>query len=232
VSAGRGGADPVAIAVRFERFPATLKGAFVMRGADGNPHTVELQEVAVARIPEGPGKDVPLDQVHVDVAPGRDLFVPFEVGISDLAPGWYRIACHARVDGAGRWTFGGRPFSVSWPRGENRRGAIPIGRKIRAGGREVFIDRVELAADHAVVVWRSDAEGADHEHDPSARAILIADGAPLEPLPVEASPGGARAQAGDARTVSYPVPRTARSANLVFRATSGEESAAVRVPLS
>jgi hypothetical protein len=221
--------DPVAIAVRFERFPATLKGAFVLRGADGNPHSVELEEVAVTRIPDGPGKDLPLDQVQVDVAPGRDLFVPFEVTISDLAPGWYGIACRARVDGRGRWMFRGRPFSVSWPRGENRRGAIPIARKVRAGGREIFIDRVDLAADHAVVVWRSDQEDAG---EPDAdRVVLFADGAPIEPLPLEASPGGARAQAADARTVSYPIPRTARAAHVVFRAASGEESPAFRMPL-
>jgi hypothetical protein len=218
------------VAVRFERFPATLKGAFVMRGADGNPHTVELEEVAVARVPGGPGKEIPLDEVQVDVAPGRDLFVPFEVPISDLPPGWYRVECRARVDGRGRWTFGGRPFSVAWPRGENRRGAVPIQRTLRAGKQEIFVDRVELAADHAVVIWRSDPKTPGDDDD-STKAELIVDGAPLEPLPTDASPGGARSHGADSRSVSYPVPRAARVAHLLLRAKSGAESPSLRVPL-
>jgi hypothetical protein len=225
-----GGTNPVAVAVRFERFPATIKGAFVMRGADGDPHTVELVEVSVARVPAGPGKDVPVEQVQVDVAPGRDLFVPFEVGITDLAPGWYAVSCRVRVDGRGSLAFAGRPFSVSWPRGENRRGSIPVGRTFRAGGREVLVDRVELAADHAVVVWQTQ-NAADPEDPEATRVLLTVGGQPLEPLPVEASPGAARSLGTDRRSVSYPLPRSASSPYLVLRLKSGEESPAVRVPL-
>lgn len=215
------------VEVRFERFPATIKGAFVMSGADGNPHAIQVEEATVSRIPSGEGKEVPLDEMRVDVAPGRDLFVPFEVGISDLEPGWYRIGCRVQVDIGGRWSFAGRPFSVAWPRGGNRRGAVPIGRKVRVGGQEVTVDRVEMAPDHAVVIWRR--EGDDSAD--AAQAVLIADGTPLDPLPPEASPPSARAQGPDLRAVTYPVSRSVRMLHVVVRLSSGEESAAAKVPL-
>jgi len=39
---------------RFERFPATVKGAFVVRGEDTYPHQVVFHEARVVRVP-GPG---------------------------------------------------------------------------------------------------------------------------------------------------------------------------------
>jgi hypothetical protein len=221
--------EPVTVEVRFERFPATIKGAFVMSGADGNPHAIQVEEAAVARIPSGGGKDVPLDEVRVDVAPGRDLFVPFEVAVSDLEPGWYRIGCRVRVDVGERGSFAGRPFSVAWPRGGNRRGAVPVGRKVRAGGMEVVVDRVEMAADHAVVVWRPERTGSADEA--TAEAVLIADGTPLEPLPAGASPGP-RAPGPDQRSVSYPVSKGVRALQVAVRLKSGEESTPAKVPLA
>ena len=32
--------DPISVRARFERFPATVKGAFILRGEDANPHQV------------------------------------------------------------------------------------------------------------------------------------------------------------------------------------------------
>lgn len=218
----------MAVDVRFERFPATIKGAFVMSGADGNPHAIQVEEAAVARIPSGGGKDVPLDEVRVDVAPGRELFVPFEVSVSDLEPGWYRIGCRVQVDIGGRWSFAGRPFSVAWPRGGNRRGAVTLGKKVHAGDQDVLVDRVEMAADHAVVVWRY--EGNQSPDEATAHAVLIADGEPLESLPAEASPS--RTQGSDLRTVSYPVSRTVGTLQVAFRLKSGEESPTTKVPLA
>jgi hypothetical protein len=219
--------EPVAVDVRFERFPATIKGAFVMSGADGNPHAIQMEEAAVSRIPSGGGKDVPLDEVRVDVAPGRDLFVPFEVSVSDLEPGWYRIGCRVRVDIGGRWSFAGRPFSVAWPRGGNRRGVLAVSKKVRAGDLEATVDRVEMAADHAVVVWRPEGSSSD---ETTAETVLIADGEPLDPLPPEASPS--RTQGPDLRTVSYPVARSVRTLQVALRLKSGEESTPAKVPLT
>src|SRR5207248_2453390 len=82
---------PVELSTKFDQFPATVKGALVMRGADGNPHAVELTSCTVARLPAGQAKPIPLGEVQVNVAPGRDLYVPFEVNVGDLDPSWYAI---------------------------------------------------------------------------------------------------------------------------------------------
>ncbi|MFN2590694.1 MAG: hypothetical protein ABR518_07975, partial [Actinomycetota bacterium] len=109
--------------------------------------------------------------------------------------------------------------------GESRRGSVAIGRTLRAGRSEVLVDRFEMTPDHAAVVWRPS--------DPAvaATAVLIADGSAVEPLPADAS-GGSRVPAGDVRTLFYPIPRTARLANVLVRGPGGAESPTIRVPLS
>ena len=57
---------PVDLQTRFDQFPATIKGAFVLRGADGNPHAVDLIESTVDRIPSGPTRPVPVAQTRVE----------------------------------------------------------------------------------------------------------------------------------------------------------------------
>jgi hypothetical protein len=64
-----------------ERFPATIKGAFVLRSADPDPHAAKVLRAEVVRIPTGPTKPVPMTDTQVEVAPRRDLFLPFEVTI-------------------------------------------------------------------------------------------------------------------------------------------------------
>src|SRR6266508_2322300 len=56
---------PVDLRTRFDQFPATIKGAFVLRGADGNPHAVDLIASTVDRIPSGPTRPVPVGQTRV-----------------------------------------------------------------------------------------------------------------------------------------------------------------------
>jgi hypothetical protein len=97
--AERAGPRPVGVRTRFERFPATLKGAFVLRGEDGDPHVVVLEGASLARLPSGRAVPVPTEPLQVDVAPARDLFVPFEAPVSELSPGWYEIRSTIRVDG-------------------------------------------------------------------------------------------------------------------------------------
>ncbi|HEX9236467.1 MAG TPA: hypothetical protein VF972_09320, partial [Actinomycetota bacterium] len=215
--------DPVGVSVRFERFPATIKGAFVLRGIDGNPHSVRLVGASVVRVPSGPSKAVPLDEVVVDVAPARDLFVPFEAGVSDLDPGWYSVECRIHVDGVDGWSFAGRPFPVAWPRGANRRGSVPLGRTVMAGARTFFLDRVELAADHATLLWRPDEKEAGAAMADDAAAVLLIDGGALEPLPGGVG-GSPRTHGAERRSAFYPVPRTAAQAEVVVRLGTGEES--------
>src|SRR6266508_1758923 len=126
---------PVDLRTRFDKFPATNKGAFVLRGADGNPHAVDLIESTVERIPTGPTRPVPVGQTRVDVAPGRDLFVPFEMPIGDLDPGWYALRSTVRVDAGATWSFSSRGFAIPWPTGEVRKGTVRVDRTVKAGSR-------------------------------------------------------------------------------------------------
>jgi hypothetical protein len=218
---------PVEVRTRFERFPASLKGAFVLRGADGNPHAIRLEWARLARIPTGPAKPVPVEDRMLDVAPSRDLFVPFEVGVSELEPAWYVIESAVRVDAGRTWEFESRAFTIPWPRSELRRGTFRLDRAVEAGGRAFHLDRVELGADTAAVVWSEDGPGS------GAHAVLLADGRVQEVLPDEAVAGRAehRTGPGERRTVSYPVPRSTVRLEVQVRLSRSKHSEPVGVPI-
>lgn len=220
---------PVDITTRFDRFPASVKGAFVLRGADGNPHSARLLSAEVVRIPAGPGKRVSLDDVLLDVAPGQDLFIPFEAGLSDLDPGWYVVRSFMSVDGGGAVKSDSRPFVIPWLPGTMRRGVFPVGRRLEAADLVGFVERVELASDHATVSWR--LEDDDHPLGASAGAVLVADGTPLETLPTQGT-AGRSVPAAARETLSYPVPRSCRSLGVRIEVPSGPESVEVQIPLS
>jgi len=240
VGSGSGAEDrlPVDVQTRYERFPVSLKGAFVMRGADGNPHSVQIESARVARIPKGAGADFAVEGRLVDVAPGRDLFVPFEAPVSDIEPGWYVVESTVRVDRGRSLVFASRPFSIPWPRTDVRRGTLPVEKSVRAGTTKVRIDRVEMGGDVASVVWWAQGEGAtpepSEEAEPEAvTAVLIADGRPLDVLPVlPGRTGRAEPRSRDERrTLSYPVPRATRSLAVMVRLVSGDESEPIPLPL-
>jgi hypothetical protein len=222
----RGGESPLRVETKFERFPASLKGAFVMRGADGNPHTVQFDWGRVARVPTGGTKPIPVEDRPFDVAPIRDLFVPFEVGVSDLDPGWYRLEASLRVDGGRSWVFPSRAFAIPWPRGDVRRGSFHVGKRVLVGESAFVVDRVELAGDSASVVWHAEPVGEEGgEQEAPGDALLMADDSALELLPPqEGSRLFATRAPGERRTVSYPMPRSARSVAVVVRLRSGDRS--------
>ena len=91
--------DPVSVRARFERFPATVKGAFILRGEDADPHQVVFREANVVGLGLGVTKPMPMTSATLDVAPHRDVFVPFEMPVSELEPGWYTMTCDLEVDG-------------------------------------------------------------------------------------------------------------------------------------
>jgi hypothetical protein len=230
---------PIEVETRYERFPASLKGAFVMRGADGNPHAVQIAAARVARIPSGPGKPFAVETRVIDVAPRRDLFVPFEAPVSDTPPGWYVVESTMKVDGGGEFVFASRPFAIPWPRNDVRRGTIPVERKVRVGTKDVRIDRIEMGGDAAAVIWWPEGEGppdapSEATAGPEAEAILIADGDPLDVLPAAQSWRGGRGELrsrGEHRTISYPVPRSTRSLAVMVRVASGGRSEPIQVAL-
>jgi hypothetical protein len=230
-------ATPIAVQTRFERFPASVKGAFVMRGADGNPHAVRIQTARVARIPGGPGKEFPAEDRMLDVAPTRELFVPFEAPVTDLPAGWYVIESTIQIDGGRSLVFTSRPFVMSWPRNDVRRGTVSVGAWVTAGKRQIHIDRAELSGDSAAVVWWPDEARKTDLPLPVAapgEALLIADGRPLDVLPAHVATrgraGDPRAR-GEYRTISYPVPRGTRSLAVMIRIGEGRsEPLAVQLP--
>ncbi|HEX8100664.1 MAG TPA: hypothetical protein VF660_10755, partial [Actinomycetota bacterium] len=184
---------PISVQTRFERFPAAVKGAFVMRGADGNPHAVRVDSARVQRFPSGAGTPFSVEERLLDANPIRDLFVPFEAPVLDLPPGWYVIESSIQVDGARTWTFSSRPFSVPWPRSDVRRGSVALGKAVRAGDQRFSLERVEMNPNWAAVIWKpirpsggsTDASslasgGAD---EPDASGVLLADDRELEIIP-------------------------------------------------
>jgi hypothetical protein len=220
-------AAPVLVRTVFERFPITIKGAFVLRGGDAFPHQVRFERAAVARIPAGPDREVPVEQTPLDVAPRRDLFLPFEATIADLAPAWYVVRSDVLIDGAVRQQHDSKPFAVAWPRGAMRTGSAAVGRRVPLRTGAVVIEKLELRTDRAEVLWRFEAEGAGDatRPDPSF-SVRTAGPAPspgvvLEPLPAVAA-GGPDAPGGRRRAVTYPVPKDATALAVHVTGRDGE----------
>jgi hypothetical protein len=234
---------PVEVQTRFERFPASIRGAFVLRGADGNPHSVRLRWARMVRLPLGPDRPIPVEDRLIDVAPSRDLFVPFEAPVMDLEPAWYAVESSFQVDAGRSYEFRSRLFTIPWPRNDVRRGSIVLGGRVKIGEREFILERVDLTSECSIVSWRAGDPEADRDAGPRAgprpgpqsgpgHAVLISDGTPLEGLPVEA--GGRTAGTrtpGEMRTVTYPVPRHCRSLQVLIEAPSGRRSEPLRIRL-
>ena len=222
-----GPAEPVLVRAIYERFPITIKGAFVLRGADPNPHTARIISAVIARIPSGPERPIAAPSTEMDVAPKRDLFLPFEASIGDLEPGWYEVRSRVRVDGSRLQEQSGKPFSVAWPRSAVRTGTIPVGKDLRVERRTISVDRVELRTDRAEVHWRAD----DPPGAGTAPELRLSAGrAALPALPPTAA-GGADARGGRRRAVFYPVPRGATSLVLEI-SVGGRGTKHLTLPLS
>lgn len=165
---GAGDLTPVSVEVVFERFPASVRGAVVVRGADRDPHQVSLEDAEVVEAPAGkPVRSLELGAVTVDVAPRREVLIPFEVPFAELDPGWYAVTAEVIVDGQRRvrGPEGTSPrFVVGWPGGEVRRGSVVLDLPIAVPESEgAVVERVECRADSAVVRWRhAPSGGTEH----------------------------------------------------------------------
>ena len=141
----------VSVRSHFERFPATVKGAFVVRGEDPNPHQVAIRGARAVSADGATALALELAPVVLDAPPHTDLFVPFELSVSDLPPGWYGLECDANVDGVAATYAPTRHFVVPWPRGTVRRGAVKVGGTLEAGSRTVQVESVECTGDSIVL---------------------------------------------------------------------------------
>jgi hypothetical protein len=142
-------ADPlVAVRAHFEKFPATVKGAFVLRSADRDPHQVVLRAARVAELAGAGSFPIDLQPVTIDVAPKLDFFVPFEFPVIDLGAGWYGLEADADVDGQPQTIRPERRFAMNWPRASVRRGTVAVGEKVSfEGGVTVTVDHLECTGD-------------------------------------------------------------------------------------
>ena len=196
---------PVAVRTVFERFPASVRGAVAVRGADADPHQVKLAAAAVVELgaPMRGVRDVSVQQATVDIAPHREVLFPFEIPLAGLDPGWYGVMAEVVVDGA-QTVRGpeehGKKFLIPWPRGAVRRGTVEAGLRIEVpGSKGADVDRVECKGDRAVVRWRHEP-GEPGSAPEFPELFVLADGRRLPMLESSADPF-----AGGRTTVVYPV---------------------------
>jgi hypothetical protein len=180
----------LSIRAHYERFPLGIKGAFVMRAADGDPHQVKiLLAQAVGMAGEG-AHSLALDDVILEVAPNLDLFVPFEVPLAQLVPGWYALRCDLAIDADPVSVQPGAPFSVPWPRATTRRGNLSVSGTLG----DLHIDHVDCLADAIRITYTAGA----------AADLVLTAGA--RELPVVATEY--EVEAGKGKVVGYPVLRS------------------------
>lgn len=210
----------LSVRARFERFPATVKGALILRGEDPDPHQVVFHGVRAVPVGGGERREVPVGVSVVDVAPHRDLFVPFELQVADLPPGWYGFECDLEVDGVLGTYSGERRFLVPWPRGAVRRGTVAVGKAFAlGGGGRVRLEQLSCGADSLQIALVVEPFGP-------LRVRLLADGEVLPVLEQEEDPAR-----GLLRIACYPLLRSHRTLRVEARRRGGGEGALeVRLP--
>jgi hypothetical protein len=201
--------DRVDFRAVYERFPAAIKGAFVLRGADGEPHQVRIDHAWIRECAGRSSDRLTVEAATLEVAPTLDTFVPFEVPILDLDPGWYALEVDAAVDGIEGTVQPGERFSIGWPRGSVRRGTVEVG---RAAG-TTTLRSVECAGDQVRISYEAEAAPLVH---------LSVDGTSLPVLGVEHDE-----EAGSGRVLAYPV---LREHAVLAIAVKGADPVEIRLP--
>jgi hypothetical protein len=186
--------ERVSIRAHYERFPATIKGALVLRGEDADPHQVWVERCRIAEVAGAAVAPVAVEDLTLDVAPHRDLFVPFEFPLTELNAGWYGIECDVTIDGVPATVRPGSRFPVAWPRATVRRGSVSVGRKLETEREVATIDQVDLGGDSIRITYSAETP---------LTMSLSADGAMIPTLESEFD-----ADAGRGRVVGYPVLKT------------------------
>jgi hypothetical protein len=223
------GQQPVSVGVVFERFPASVRGALVVRGADADPHQVSLAaaDVVELRAPTRPARPVAVDRVTVELPPRSEVLLPFDIPFAGLDPGWYGVVAEVLVDGQqrvrGPSAQEGKRFVVAWPGQVVRRGTVEVQARIQVPGTAgALVERVDCKPDRAIVHW-----GHEPSDDPAFRQFgelrVLADGKPLPPLESSYQPA-----AGIRSTVVYPVLRAHRALGFELDRLFRPEGAAER----
>jgi hypothetical protein len=158
-----------------------------------------LREARVVRVAGGASRPIPVFATTLDVAPHRDVFVPFELVVVDLEPGWYGLECDLEVDGTPGSFPSDRRFVVPWPRATLRRGQIRVDRAVTLGQRTtVRVVAVECGGDSVRI-------SATIEPPGPLSVRLLADGRRLVQLDSEVDE-----TSGRAKITAYPLLRAHR----------------------
>ena len=190
----------ISIRAHYERFPATIKGAFVLRGEGRDPRQVRIEDARVIEVSGGGSQSIAMEPVTLEVAPHLDLFVPFEVPLTELGAGWYSLECDVVIDGVPDVVHPGDRFPVAWPRATVRRGAVPVGKSLEVSGDTVAIDQIDCAGDSIKI-------GFTATKAPTLK--LTADGATVPVLDVQFDDA-----TGRGKIVGYPLMRTQRALSI------------------
>lgn len=212
--------QPLSVRARFERFPATVKGAFILRGEDRDPHQVRVLQARAVAVAGRTWREVPIGSATLDAAPHRDVFVPFEVMVADLDPGWYGFELDLEVDGNAGTFPGGRRFAVPWPRATVRRGQIRVDRDVALG------DRATATVEHVDCGGDSIKLALAVQPSIPVQVRLLADGSRLEILEIDADEA-----TGRTRVTAYPLLRAHGVLRIELKGRGREVEGAVDVPL-
>jgi len=156
----------------------------------------------------------------LDVAPHRDVFVPFELVVVELEPGWYGFECDLEVDGVPGSFPGDRRFAVPWPRATVRRGQIRVDRSVHLGKRTtVRVEAVDCGGDSVRV-------SATVEPPGPLSIRLLADGERLAPLDSEVDE-----TTGRVRVTAYPLFRSHRALRIELKGRGGSAEGVLDVKL-
>ena len=206
--------ERISIRAHYERFPATIKGAFVLRAAERDPHQVRIETARVVELAGAGSRSIDLQPATLDVAPNLDLFVPFEFATTELGAGWYRLACDVLVDGVPSEIRAGEAFPIAWPRATVRRGTVAVGKAVAIGRDKARIEQVECGGDSIKITYSAEAPIVTK---------LSADGAVLAQLEDAFDEA-----AGRGRIVAYPVMKT--QARLEIEIKGADVPVSVKLP--
>jgi hypothetical protein len=173
-----------------------------MRGADGNPHQVRLDDARAVELAGRGPVSMGMPAATLEVAPNRDLFVPFEFPVAELPAGWYAIELEVAIDGAPETVRPGARFAAPWPRGATRRDTVRVGRSVVVGDGKVRIDRLQCKGDSIEI----------HYEGTEASLTLTADGNRLPVLDATFD-----AETGAGVVVAYPVLKTQSAVTISIR---------------
>jgi len=126
----------------------------------------------------------------LEVAPNRDLFVPFEFPVAELDPGWYRVECQVAIDGSPGTVRPESRFLVPWSRGATRRDQVLVGKSVPVGGEKLRLEQLVCHVDTSELRY----EGTE------ATITLTADGARVPVLETAFD-----AETGSGSVTAYPL---------------------------